>query len=94
MGSINRALVSCACGASPNYAKTQFKIKHPDDPVPEMYIAKKGYNLLETLPPNSEVRTFLSSVLKKKGRYSYLLEWDDEGTLTYVWNYQKNQRVQ
>lgn len=94
MGSINRALISCSCGSSPTYARTQFKIKFPDEPEPPMYIAKKGYSLLEKLPPNSEAYTFLSSVLKKKGRYSYLLEWDDTGNLTYVWNYQKNQRVQ
>ena len=51
---MNRALISCSCGSSPTYARTQFKIKFPDEPEPPMYIAKKGYSLLEKLPPNSE----------------------------------------
>lgn len=89
-----KVLLSCACGSSPTYAKTQFKIKFPNEPEPPMYIAKKGYKLLETLPPKSEVYSFVSSVLKKRGRYSYLVEWDENGTLLFVWNYQTNKRVQ
>ena len=70
MGSINRALIGCSCGSSPTYARTQFKIKFPDEPEPPMYIAKKGYSLLEKLPPNSEIQKhilFSPLSLRRKG---------------------------
>lgn len=88
-----KVLLACACGSAGNYAQTQFKIKNPKEKVPSIYIGRKGYNFLETLTPGTEVYSFVSAILKKKGRYSYLIEWDEDGKLVYVWNYQTNRRV-
>lgn len=94
MGHLNRAIVCCACGGTPTYSRIQFKIKHPDDPEPPIYIgSNRGSSLLETFPSPSEARSFLSSVLKKREDYSYLIEWDDSYHLTHVWNYQTNKEV-
>lgn len=93
MKSSNSALVTCSCGALPTYAQTQYKVQHPDLPVPTLYVSKKAYSLLETFPSTSEAYQFLSGVLKKRGRYAYLMEWDDSFSLTHVWNYQTNRKV-
>lgn len=94
MQSSNRAIVCCSCGNVPTYARTQFALKHPNEPEPPIYIGtNRGSSLLEAFPSPSEIRSFLSSVLKKRGRYSYLLEWDDSFRLVHVWNYQTNKEV-
>lgn len=88
-----RALVTCGCGSVPTYSQTRFKIQHPNDPIPKLYIGKHGYTLLETLPQDSEVQQFLSSILKKRGRYAYLIEWGDDGVLGEVFNYIKGTKL-
>lgn len=90
---MRNAIVTCSCGSLPTYAQTQYKIQHPNSLIPPLYISKKAYSLLETFPPTSEAYQFLSGVLKKRGRYAYLMEWDDSFSLVHVWNYQTNKRV-
>lgn len=90
-------IVACSCGGVGNRALIEYKIKHPNTPdsaLPTLYVGQtKGRTLLETLPNPSEAYSFLSSVLKKRGRYSYLMEYTSDGSLTHVWNYQTDKQV-
>lgn len=89
-----KAIVCCKCGGVSVYAERAYKGLYPNTQVPEIYISGKGYKLLDTLPQGSEVHRFLTGVLKKRGRYGYLLSWKEDGVLEEVYNFIKNQRVQ
>lgn len=91
---MSKAIVCCKCGGTMAYSERAYKGLYPNTPVPKIYISKEGYKLLETLPQGSEVHRFLTGVLKKRGRYSYLLSWKEDGGLEEVYNFVKNQRVQ
>lgn len=89
-----KAIVCCKCGGVSLYSERAFKGLYPKEPVPKTYISNKGYDLLNTMPKGSEVHRFLTGVLKKRGRYGYLLGWKDDGTIEEIYNFIKNQRVQ
>lgn len=88
-----KALVCCRCGGVSTYVKTGYKGLYPKTPVPDTYISKDGYKLLETMPPNSDIYKFLAGVLKRRGRYGYYLSWNEDGSIEEVYNFIKNKRM-
>lgn len=88
-----KALITCGCGAVPNYVQTQYKIKHPNEPVPTLYISRKGYTFLDSLPQGSSAHRFVAAILKKRGRYAYLIDANDDGTLNEAYDFMKKKRV-
>lgn len=88
-----KALLTCSCGAVPTYAQTQYKIMHPKGPIPKIYISRNGYTFLDALSPKSEVHRFVAAVLKKRGRYAYLIDANDDGTINEVYDFMKKKRV-
>lgn len=88
-----KAILSCSCGNIGTYSQTQYKIQHPKEPIPTLYISRKGYTFLEKLPPKTDAYNFVSAVLKKRGRYSYLIDANDDGSLNEVYDYNKKKKV-
>lgn len=87
-----KVIVACSCGNMGNYSQTQFKIQHPKEELPKLYVGKKGYDFLEKLPKDSEAYQFVAAVLKKRGRYSYLIEHEN-GKMVDAYNYLKRERA-
>lgn len=88
-----KALLTCGCGAVPTYVQAQYKIKHPKEEIPTLYISRKGYKFLDALPPNSEAHRFVAAILKKRGRYAYSIDANEDGTLNEVYDFMKKKRV-
>lgn len=88
-----KAIISCSCGNVGTYSQTQYKILHPKEPIPTLYVARKAYSFLETLPLKSDAYNFVSAVLKKRGRYSYLIDCNEDGALNEVYDYVKKKRA-
>lgn len=88
-----KVIISCSCGNVGTYSQTQYKIQHPKESVPMLYVSRKAYSFLETLPPKSDSYNFVSAVLKKRGRYAYLIDANDDGALNEVYDYIKKKRV-
>lgn len=75
-----RTIICCSCGNVPTSSQVTYWVKYKEE-APKPYVGKQGYTLLKSLPEGSEVHKFVQSVLKKKGRYAYYVEWDASGTL-------------
>lgn len=88
-----KVIISCSCGNIGTYSQTQHKIQYPDEPLPTLYISRKAYSFLETLPPSSAAYKFVSAVLKKRGRYSYLIDYNEDGSLNGIYDYVKKRSV-
>lgn len=89
-----KAIITCACAGAPKYCESAFKVLFPDEPLPKMYIKNKANDLLATLPLQSEVYTQVYLALKRKGRYGFYFEYDEEGHILDCWNLLKHRRVE
>lgn len=75
-----RAIFTCGCSGVQPQAKTVYSLHFPKDPIPPVYSSRQGYKVLDTLPA-SDAKSFLASSLRKKGRWAYYLDWDDQGSI-------------
>lgn len=88
-----RVIITCACGSVPTYCRNAYKVLHPDTPVPQLYVKGKARPLLESLPTQSEAYIQLSNLMTKRGRFGYLLEWDEDGKVTEFYDLLKSRRM-
>lgn len=86
-------IISCGCGNSSTYCRNAYKVLHPNSPIPQLYVKGKARSLLESLPNPSEAYTQLSNLMTKRGRFGYLLEWDEDGKVTEFYDLLKSRRM-
>ena len=89
-----KAILSCACGAVPDYCKRSFKIMFPDERPPVVYIKTKARPLLEDIPKESPMAKRIEKILHDRGRYGYYFEYNEEGEILDEINLLKHKRRQ
>lgn len=87
-----KVILACSCGNVGKFSQSQYKIQHPNEPEPKLYTSKAGYKFLESLPKDSEAYKFVAAILKKRGRYSYLIE-HNSGVMIDAYDYIKKKKV-
>ena len=87
-----KVILACSCGNMGTFSQTQFKIMHPSEKLPKLYVGNSGYKFLETVPKDSEAYKFASAIIKKRGRYSYLIVHTD-GKMEDAYNFVKRERA-
>lgn len=89
-----KAIVCCACGSVPKYCESSFKAQFPGELVPKMYIKNKAVELLDALPAKSNMHDQITLILKRRGRYGFYFEYDEDGNILSMWNLLKHRRVE
>lgn len=87
-----KAILSCACGAVPDYCKRSYNIIFPNERVPVVYIKKKALPLLEDIPKGSPMAMRIEKILRDRGRYGYYFEYNEEGEILDEINLLKHKR--
>lgn len=88
-----KVILSCKCSGAPKYCESSFKSTFPDAPLPTFYLGGKAADLFEFLPNPSEMRKQIEIILKKRGRYGFYYEYDEDGNVLKCWNLLKHKEV-
>ena len=75
-----RAIISCDCAQTPEYAKDAYSLLYPNTETPPLYTSFS--RLIEETPQHSNVRAYLTAISKTKRKFAYFLEWDEDGNVT------------
>ena len=89
-----KAIVTCACAGAPKYCQSSYKVLFPNEELPTMYIKEKAKAILESVPSTSELYEEVAKILRKKGRYGFYFEYNDQGEILDCWNLLKHRRVE
>ena len=88
-----KAIVTCACAGAPRYCQSSYKVLFPNEELPTMYIKEKAKAILESVPEDSKMYQELAKILRKRGRYGFYFEYNDQGEILDYWNLLKQRRV-
>ena len=88
-----KAIVTCACAGAPRYCQSSYKVLFPNEELPTMYIKEKAKAILESVPEDSKMYQELAKILRKRGRYGFYFEYNDQGEILDYWNLLKHRRV-
>ena len=88
-----KAILTCVCAGAPKYCESSFKTLFPNEPLPHIYIKRNALAIYEDIPNPSEMRTQIETILRKRGRYGYYYEYDEDGKVLKCWNLLKHKEV-
>lgn len=86
-------LFTCSCSATPSYARSAYAVYRPNTDIPPLYVSRKIVPIRDTLPVTSFAYQFITSALKKRGKYAYFIDYNDDGSVNEVYDFLKQKRI-
>lgn len=86
-------IICCDCGDTYQYSVDAHRLMSHGAKTPDVYRHNKAHKLLDKLDNNTNVYKFVASLIKGKGKFSYYVEYDDNGDVTEQWNLLSGQRT-
>lgn len=79
-------ILACDCGDTKAYALDAYHIMGDRHRNPAVFNIHEGYKLLDRLDRDSNVYSYVTSLLNKKGRFAYYIAYDGVGNVTRHWD--------
>lgn len=86
-------IICCDCGDTPRYSVETYKIMGKTSKIPQVFTSDKAYLALRELPRGSNVFKFVETLMRGKGKYSFYLEYDDDGNVMRHWDLLKADKL-
>lgn len=88
-----RAILTCKCNDTPEYAKDAFSIIFPDEEIPEVYSGTdRIYSFARQLPENGSAYQYVMSISKNRDRFAYYIK-EESGELVHMMDLLNKRRL-
>lgn len=78
-------ILTCGCGDTPSFARDVYEQLYPGTPVPQMISGSSNlYKLYEKYPNDGDFSRYVHSLSRNKTKFAYLVERDEDGSLTHI----------
>ena len=88
-----RVILVCSCSGMKEKAKTAFKILHPQDEEPEMFVGKDAIKKFASYHQGTNVANYADATSKQNGQFSYLIDYDEKGDVLSIYNLTTGKRT-
>lgn len=88
-----KVILVCSCSGMKEKAKTAFSILYPNDEEPEMFVGKDAVKKFASYHQGTNVANYAEATSKQNGQYSYLIDYDENGDVTLIYNLKTGKKV-
>lgn len=88
-----RVILVCTCSGMKEKAKTAFSILYPNDEFPEMFVGKDAIKKFAAARSGTNIANYAEATAKQNGQFSYLIDYDEKGDVTSIYNLKTGKKV-
>lgn len=74
-----KAILTCKCNDTPQYAKDAYSIIYKTDNIPEVFSGSDSiYRFIDKLDKDDPLTDYAKSMAKNRNKFAFLVEYGDE----------------